>query len=108
MNAILSVPAGLPALEQRLRQDLEWLEWPARDWVPPREHEGQPVRDVVIVGAGMCGLAAGAALKGLGLSNIVLFDRAPAGREGPGSPMPEWRRCARRSSSPARRWDCRR
>lgn len=83
MNAVASVPTGLPALEQRLRQDLDWLEWPAKDWVPPRAHEGQRVRDVVIVGAGMCGLAAAGALKGLGLSNIVLLDRAPAGREGP-------------------------
>jgi hypothetical protein len=83
MNAVSPVPTGLPALEQRLRQDLEWLEWPAKDWVPPREHEGQRVRDVVIVGAGMCGLAAAGALKGLGLSNIILLDRAPAGREGP-------------------------
>lgn len=83
MNAALPSGIGLPALEQRLRQDLEWLEWPAKDWVPPREQDGRRVRDVVVIGAGMCGLAAAAALKGLGLSNLTVLDRAPAGREGP-------------------------
>lgn len=83
MTEMSPIPIGLSALEQRLRQDLDWLGWPAKDWVPPRTHQGQPVRDVVIVGAGMCGLAAAGALKGLGLSNIALLDRAPAGREGP-------------------------
>jgi FAD-dependent urate hydroxylase len=83
MNAALPPPIGLPALEQRLRQDLEWLEWPAKDWVPAREYEGRRVHDVVVIGAGMCGLAAAGALKGLGLSNSLVLDRAPAGREGP-------------------------
>lgn len=83
MNAAWPPAIGLPALEQRLRQDLEWLEWPAKDWVPARERDGQRVRDVVVIGAGMCGLAASAALKGLGLSNATVLDRAPAGREGP-------------------------
>lgn len=83
MNFALPPPTGLAALEQRLRQDLEWLEWPAKDWVPPRQHEGRPVRDVVVIGAGMCGLAAAAAMKGLGLSNLTVLDRAPAGLEGP-------------------------
>lgn len=83
MNLALPPPTGLSALEQRLRQDLEWLEWPAKDWVPAREHRGERVRDVVVIGAGMCGLAAAAALKGLGLSNLTVLDRAPAGREGP-------------------------
>lgn len=83
MNAVLPAPMGLPALEQRLRQDLDWLEWPAKDWVPQREFNGQRVLDVVVIGAGMCGLAASAALKGLGLSNMTVLDRAPAGQEGP-------------------------
>lgn len=75
--------AGLATLEARLRQDLEWLELPGKDWVPPRFVGGRRVRDVVVVGAGMCGLAACAALIRLGLRNIVAFDRAPAGQEGP-------------------------
>lgn len=76
-------PIGLAALETRLRQDLEWLELPAKNWVPPREAVGRPVRDVVIIGAGMCGLAAAAALRNLGIRDTIVYDRAPAGLEGP-------------------------
>jgi cation diffusion facilitator CzcD-associated flavoprotein CzcO len=83
MTAASQDPMGLARLEQRLRQDLAWLEWPAKDWVPPREQDGQRVRDVVVIGAGMCGLAAAAALKGLGVVNLAVLDRAAAGQEGP-------------------------
>lgn len=74
---------GLAALEARLRQDLEWLQLPAKPWVPPTTHQGRPVRDVVVIGAGMCGLTACAALIRLGITNIVAYDRAPEGQEGP-------------------------
>ena len=83
MTGSADTPIGLAALEARLRQDLEWLEFPAKPWVPRRTVEGRPVRDVVIIGAGMSGLAAAGALKRLGIDNMVLYDRAPAGREGP-------------------------
>lgn len=78
-----AAPAGLAALEARLRQDLDWLELPGKAWVPPRIVDGRAVRDVVVIGAGMCGLTACAALIRLGIRNIVAFDRAPAEREGP-------------------------
>jgi cation diffusion facilitator CzcD-associated flavoprotein CzcO len=45
--------------------------------------------DVVVVGGGMLGLAATAALKGAGIANMRVFDQAPRGREGP------WRTYAR-------------
>lgn len=77
------VPQGLEALEARLRQDLSWLELPAKPWVPERFHDGQRVLDVFIVGGGMAGLAAGGMLKRLGIANILLVDRAPKGFEGP-------------------------
>ena len=83
MNAVPQQPPGLRQLELRLRQDLSWLEWPAKSWVPPREVAGPPVTDVVVVGAGMCGLAAAGALKGLGIASLLVLDKAPAGREGP-------------------------
>ncbi|HWK45237.1 MAG TPA: NAD(P)/FAD-dependent oxidoreductase [Stellaceae bacterium] len=73
----------MPALEARLKQDFRWLELPAKPWVPARWVDGSRVRDAVIIGAGMCGLTAAAALKRLGVDNIVLYDRAPAGLEGP-------------------------
>lgn len=74
---------GLAALEQRLKQDLAWLELPAKSWVPRRVIDGEAVVDVVIVGAGMAGLVASATLKRLGVDNQLVLDRAPAGQEGP-------------------------
>ncbi len=74
---------GLPALEARLAQDLAYLELPAKPWVPRRELDGRPLRDVVVVGAGMAGLAATAALLQAGIDNLVAYDAAPAGLEGP-------------------------
>ncbi|MBL1376313.1 flavin-containing monooxygenase [Zobellella iuensis] len=73
----------LDDLEQRLRQDLEWLDWPTTNWVPPREHQGQAVLDVAIIGGGMAGLAASAALRQLGIGNVRVFEQAPPGQAGP-------------------------
>jgi cation diffusion facilitator CzcD-associated flavoprotein CzcO len=75
--------AGLAALEERLKQDLAWLELPAKSWVPRRVVDGQDVVDVVIVGAGMAGLVASAILKRFGVDNHLVLDRARAGHEGP-------------------------
>lgn len=75
-------PQGLPALEARLRQDLAWLELPAKQWVPTRLVEGQPVLDVAVIGGGMAGMAAAASLIHLGV-RATIFDRAPIGYEGP-------------------------
>ncbi|MGE8701452.1 MAG: SidA/IucD/PvdA family monooxygenase, partial [Achromobacter sp.] len=79
---IATPPQGLPALEARLRQDLSWLELPAKNWVTPRQVDGQQVLDVAIVGGGMGGLAAAASLKHLGI-DAPIFDQAPEGYEGP-------------------------
>ncbi|WP_366656779.1 NAD(P)/FAD-dependent oxidoreductase [Fodinicurvata sp. EGI_FJ10296] len=77
-------PEGLDGLEARLRQDLEWLTLPPPDWVRPTfDDRGERIADVVIVGAGMTGLAAAFALQCAGIRNIVLLDRAPEGQEGP-------------------------
>lgn len=74
---------GLAALEAQLQQDLEYLELPAKSWVPAHTYNGESVRDVVVLGAGMCGLAALARLQLTGINNVVAYDAAPAGREGP-------------------------
>ena len=75
-------PQGLAALQARLAQDMAWLEMPAKAWMPPQTHAGQPLLDVVIIGGGMAGLTAATALKLLGIQ-AVIYDRAPAGQEGP-------------------------
>ncbi|WP_432260045.1 FAD-dependent oxidoreductase [Cupriavidus sp. TMH.W2] len=74
--------AGLAALEARLRQDLSWLELPAKAWTVPRSQDGQEVLDVAVIGGGMAGLAASATLTHLGI-RVRAFDRSPAGFEGP-------------------------
>lgn len=74
---------GLHALEARLREDLAWLELPPPSWVPPRSVDGARVLDVAILGAGMAGLTLGAELRFLGIDNVLAFDAAPAGEEGP-------------------------
>ena len=71
--------ATVSALAARLADDLELLELPAKPWVPRRAG----VHDVVVVGAGMCGLAALARLRLGGIDNAVALDAAPQGREGP-------------------------
>jgi len=74
---------GLAALEAQLHQDLEYLNLPAKSWVPEHSWQGSSVRDVVVIGAGMCGLAALAKLQLTGISNVVAYDAAAAGQEGP-------------------------
>jgi FAD-dependent urate hydroxylase len=73
---------GLDALEQRLAQDLAWLELPAKPWVVPVLLNNQVILDVAIIGAGMAGMAAATSLKLKGIS-APLFDRAEQGVEGP-------------------------
>ncbi|HUG59161.1 MAG TPA: NAD(P)/FAD-dependent oxidoreductase [Candidimonas sp.] len=77
-----SGPAGLAALEQRLAQDLAWLDLPAKAWVPPGTVNDRPLLDVAIIGGGMAGLAAATALGNLGIGARI-YDSAPEGYEGP-------------------------
>src|SRR6185437_10227810 len=76
--------SGLAALEARVGGDLAALNHPPRSWPAERRAAGgQLLLDVAVIGAGMCGLAAGFGLLRQGIGNIAIFDRAPAGREGP-------------------------
>jgi len=76
-------PIGLAAHEATLARELSLLNLPPKPWVPRRVVAGQPVLDVAIVGGGLSGLCAAAALRFLGITNTLILDRAPAGREGP-------------------------
>lgn len=94
---------GLKDLEARLAQDMAWLNLPAKPWLNVLEVDGRRVLDVAIIGAGLCGLVAAAALRHLGVDNVELFDRAPEGREGPWVTYARMRtlRTAKTASGPA-------
>ncbi|MFC7475510.1 FAD/NAD(P)-binding protein [Dankookia sp. GCM10030260] len=75
---------GLAVHEARVARDLEMLLLPPANWTAPVSGPGgEPVLDVLVVGAGMYGIAATAALTFKGLRNILMLDRAPPGQEGP-------------------------
>lgn len=79
-----SAPIGLDGLEKALARDLQLIEYPPPPLKIPQETQTEdPLLDVAIVGAGMAGLAAGAALFKEGIFNIQLFDQNPQGSEGP-------------------------
>ena len=74
---------SLQALERRVRQELDFLGYPARSWVPPREREGRRVLDVLIVGGGQAGLAACFGLRRERIDQVEVLEAKPAGLEGP-------------------------
>lgn len=78
----MSTPA-LEALEARARADAQYLDMPDSAWTRPREIDGTPVLDVVVVGAGLSGLGIGYGLLREQVRNIAVIDRAEQGQEGP-------------------------
>ncbi|MBS0519629.1 MAG: NAD(P)/FAD-dependent oxidoreductase [Proteobacteria bacterium] len=74
---------GLAALEAQVRRELELTAHPRAEWMVPRLYQGKPALDVLIVGAGQCGLATGFGLMRDRVRNILLIDRAPQAKEGP-------------------------
>lgn len=74
---------ALAELEARVREDLQYLDFPHQAWVRPRQLDGQPVHDVVVVGAGLSGLGIGHGLLREHVRNIAVIDSAAAGHEGP-------------------------
>ncbi len=75
--------SGLEALERRARHDLDCVNYPASDWVPPRTHHGTPVVDVLIVGGGQSGTSLAFRLSRERVTNVRVLERNPAGEEGP-------------------------
>ena len=77
-------PPALAAHDRAVARDLALLNLPPANWpASVKAPDGSDALDVAIVGAGMLGIAAAAALTFKGMRNIRLFDRAAAGREGP-------------------------
>lgn len=81
---------GLARLESALQRDFEILQYPKREWVKPRTaSDGRAVLDVLVVGGGQSGLVACFALMRERVTNVLVIDENPQGREGP------WRTFAR-------------
>ena len=79
-----TVPGGLAALEARVKQDLACLNYPAKAWVEPVTADvAGPVLDCALIGGGQFGVALAFGLKRECVSNVMVFDRNPAGEEGP-------------------------
>lgn len=75
---------SLAQLEERVARDLEILEYPSRNWLPKMTGpNGEHVYDVVVVGAGHCGVTAAFALMRERITNILVIDKSPIGSEGP-------------------------
>ena len=79
----MPAPRNLAELEADVARDLALIAHPRMAWLQPKTSGGRPVLDVLIVGAGQCGVVAGFALLREKVGNILAIDRAPEGREGP-------------------------
>lgn len=77
--------SALPRQDKALIRDLMLINFPPFDWMKenPKHALHDPVYDVVIIGSGMAGLAAGAALYKEGIFHIKIFDKTSMGLEGP-------------------------
>jgi cation diffusion facilitator CzcD-associated flavoprotein CzcO len=75
---------GLALHERAVARDLEMLGVPAANWPAKIEDAtGQPVLDVLVIGAGMNGIAAAGGLMFRGVRNIAVVERSRPGQEGP-------------------------
>jgi len=79
----LPAPRTLAELEADVARDLDLIAHPRMPWLQPKTSGGAAVLDVLIVGAGQCGVVAGFALLRDKVTNILAIDRAAEGREGP-------------------------
>jgi cation diffusion facilitator CzcD-associated flavoprotein CzcO len=76
--------AALRGLSERVQRDLALLSYPARSWVRARQSSaGQPIHDVLIVGAGQSGLVAAFALARERVDNVLVVDENPLDCAGP-------------------------
>ena len=74
---------ALDELERRVRREFDTFAYPEREWVIGRHSPIGQVHDVVIVGGGMAGIATAIGLRRERITNVLVVDRNPAGREGP-------------------------
>ena len=76
--------SSIAAHDAAVAHDLTLLGLPPRAWtaavIAP---DGWPALDVLVIGAGMCGIAAAAALMMKGVRSLAVLDSAASGSEGP-------------------------
>jgi cation diffusion facilitator CzcD-associated flavoprotein CzcO len=81
---------NIDSLTVQAREDIARTAHPTMPWLEPRiGPDGTHALDVLIVGGGQSGVAIGFALMRAQVTNILVVDKAPRGREGP------WRTYAR-------------
>ena len=81
---VTAVPSDIAGLDQRVARDLDLLCLPPANWTAAvTGPDNRPVLDVAVIGAGMYGIAAAAALVLKGVRNVAMLDKAPDGQEGP-------------------------
>jgi FAD-dependent urate hydroxylase len=74
----------LAHLAKSVEEERALLDFPERNWVFPRDSEdGQPILNVLIVGAGQAGLAIAFALLRDHVGRVLCIDMMPEGQEGP-------------------------
>ncbi len=84
----------LDELEAMARRELAVLAYPdpANSWVRPTYGpDGEEALDVVVVGAGHCGLSSAFALRRAGIHRVLVADAAEQGDEGPWSTIARMR-----------------
>lgn len=74
---------SIEALNERVRKDLSYISFGGADWVRPMLRPEGHIYDAVIVGGGQCGLGLAFGLLRERISNILVIDENPEGREGP-------------------------
>jgi OHCU decarboxylase len=81
--ADIEPPISLARHDARVRHDLECLALSPQWLDPETTADGEQILDVVIIGAGQCGLGAAFGLHREGVRNIMVVDENPEGAEGP-------------------------
>jgi cation diffusion facilitator CzcD-associated flavoprotein CzcO len=75
---------SLARLAESVHRELEFVDYPRREWLAPRQTAaGAHVHDVIIVGAGQGGLSLAFGLMRERVRNILVIDENPLDRAGP-------------------------